>query len=79
VLAWIAQSEDQNSDGYIEYQSSSKKGLINQGWKDSGDAIVNADGSLAQLRHFKIGKHNISSSYDIFSHYIIVTKNFLSY
>lgn len=48
TLAWMAESVDQNRDGYIEYQSSSKKGLINQGWKDSGDAIVNADGSLAR-------------------------------
>ncbi len=48
ALAWMAESGDQNGDGYIEYQSSSQKGLINQGWKDSGDAIVNADGSLAR-------------------------------
>jgi hypothetical protein len=33
---------------------------------------------LAQLRHFKIGNRHISSSYDIFSHYDIVTKKFLS-
>ncbi len=48
ALAWVAASGDQNGDGYIGYQSSSKQGLINQGWKDSGDAIVNADGSLAE-------------------------------
>ena len=30
--------------------------------------------TLAQLRHFKIGNRYISSSYDIFSHYDIVTK-----
>lgn len=48
ALAWIAEYGDQDGDGYIEYQSSSKKGLINQGWKDSGDAIVNVDGSLAR-------------------------------
>jgi len=47
ALQWIAHYGDQNGDGYIEYQSSSQKGLINQGWKDSGDAIVNADGTLA--------------------------------
>ena len=29
------------------YECTSKKGLVNQGWKDSGDAIVNADGTLA--------------------------------
>jgi hypothetical protein len=30
--------------------------------------------ALTQLRHFKIGNRHISSSYDIFSHYVIVTK-----
>jgi len=48
ALKWIDEYGDQNGDGYVEYQSASKKGLINQGWKDSGDAIVNLDGSLAQ-------------------------------
>jgi glycogen debranching enzyme len=48
ALAWIARYGDHDGDGYIEYRSLSEKGLINQGWKDSGDAIVNADGSLAQ-------------------------------
>ena len=28
--------------------SASEKGLVNQGWKDSGDAVVNTDGTLAQ-------------------------------
>jgi len=48
ALAWIAQYGDQNGDGYVEYQSASEKGLVNQGWKDSGDAVVNTDGTLAQ-------------------------------
>src|SRR5262249_4966684 len=39
---------DQNGDGYVEYQSASEKGLVNQGWKDSGNAVVNTDGTLAQ-------------------------------
>lgn len=47
ALEWMAKYGDANGDGYIEYQSTSEKGLINQGWKDSGDAIVNDDGSLA--------------------------------
>ena len=47
ALEWMAKHGDLNGDGYIEYESTSGKGLINQGWKDSGDAIVNADGSLA--------------------------------
>jgi glycogen debranching enzyme len=34
--------------GYLSYGTKSEKGLINQGWKDSDNVIVNADGSLAQ-------------------------------
>ena len=48
ALAWMATYGDQNGDGYLEYQGSAQQGLINQGWKDSGDAVVNADGTLAQ-------------------------------
>ncbi|MFZ5660479.1 MAG: glycogen debranching N-terminal domain-containing protein [Pseudomonadota bacterium] len=48
ALAWIGRYGDLDGDGYVEYQSSTGKGLINQGWKDSGDAIVNRDGSLAR-------------------------------
>ncbi len=48
ALTWIERYGDLNRDGYVEYQSTSEGGLINQGWKDSGNAIVNADGSLAQ-------------------------------
>ncbi|OHV80979.1 hypothetical protein LCM4579_21125 [Ensifer sp. LCM 4579] len=47
ALAWIAEYGDISGNGYVEYQSSSEKGLVNQGWKDSGNAIVQADGSLA--------------------------------
>jgi glycogen debranching enzyme len=48
ALSWISDYGDNNRDGYLEYQSASKNGLSNQGWKDSGDAIMNSDGSLAQ-------------------------------
>jgi glycogen debranching enzyme len=48
ALEWIDKYGDLDGDGFIEYASASKHGLINQGWKDSGDAIVNADGSLAR-------------------------------
>lgn len=47
ALKWIGSYGDLNGDGYVSYQTQSEKGLSNQGWKDSGDAIVNADGSLA--------------------------------
>jgi glycogen debranching enzyme len=47
ALHWMSTYGDQNHDGYIEYASTSDRGLINQGWKDSGDAIVDSDGHLA--------------------------------
>ncbi len=47
ALTWIDRYGDTNNDGYIDYASKSSHGLINQGWKDSGDALVNADGTLA--------------------------------
>ncbi|HWP42213.1 MAG TPA: glycogen debranching N-terminal domain-containing protein [Blastocatellia bacterium] len=47
ALDWLSVYGDMDGDGYIEYQGSTEKGLANQGWKDSADAIVNADGSLA--------------------------------
>jgi glycogen debranching enzyme len=47
ALEWLAKYGDINGDGFIDYQTESSRGLANQGWKDSGDAIVNADGSLA--------------------------------
>jgi glycogen debranching enzyme len=47
ALTWIAQY-GMDTDGYVAYDSNKSDGtLVNQGWKDSGDAIVNADGSLA--------------------------------
>lgn len=48
ALRWVDEYGDLDGDGYVEYRSTSAKGLVNQGWKDSGDAIVNADGSLAR-------------------------------
>lgn len=47
ALAWIDQYGDIDGDGYVEYQVRSEKGLVNQGWKDSGEAIMNRDGSMA--------------------------------
>jgi hypothetical protein len=46
ALEWLDRWGDR--DGYLAYQGESDSGLANQGWKDSGDAIVNADGSLAE-------------------------------
>jgi glycogen debranching enzyme len=47
-LRWIDVSGDRDGDGFVEYQRATEKGLANQGWKDSYDAIFHADGSLAE-------------------------------
>jgi glycogen debranching enzyme len=47
ALAWIDSYGDIDGDGFVEYCKHSSKGLVNQGWKDSGDAVFHADGQLA--------------------------------
>ncbi len=47
ALDWIQQFGDPTGDGYVAYKSITKTGLVNQGWKDSGDGIVTADGGIA--------------------------------
>ena len=48
ALAWIDGPGDPDKDGFVEYHRHSDNGLVNQGWKDSHDAIFHADGGLAQ-------------------------------
>jgi glycogen debranching enzyme len=47
ALGWIDDSGDLDGDGFVEYRRRSKLGLLNQGWKDSGDAIRHLDGRPA--------------------------------
>ncbi len=47
-LAWMQAYGDRDGDGYLEYATRSPLGLTNQGWKDSGDAVTHADGTLAE-------------------------------
>lgn len=47
ALDWIDHFGDHDGDGFTDYQSTSGKGLVNHGWKDSGNSIRNRDGSLA--------------------------------
>ncbi len=49
ALTWMLQHGDRDGDGFQEYASRSQRGLYNQGWKDSGDAIQHEDGSIAPL------------------------------
>lgn len=48
ALAWIDVSGDLDGDGFVEYRHRSRLGLLNQGWKDSGDAIRHVDGRPAE-------------------------------
>jgi glycogen debranching enzyme len=45
---WILRYGDLDGDGLIEYCRRNPKGLLNQGWKDSGDANRHSDGSIAE-------------------------------
>ena len=48
ALEWIEHFGDRDGDGYVEYQRATDRGLENQAWKDSWDAVPFADGRLAQ-------------------------------
>ncbi len=47
ALRWIDDYGDRDDDGFVEYQTRSPGGIRNQGWKDSHDAIMHADGRMA--------------------------------
>jgi glycogen debranching enzyme len=47
ALQWIDRSGDRDGDGFVEYERRGPTGLVNQGWKDSGDSIRHRDGSIA--------------------------------
>jgi glycogen debranching enzyme len=45
AMEWIDRNSKEN--GYLGYIRKSRRGLANQGWKDSGDCIVDRKGELA--------------------------------
>lgn len=47
ALEWIDSYGDRDGDGFVEYERTSARGLVNQGWKDSWDGINFADGRIA--------------------------------
>jgi glycogen debranching enzyme len=47
ALRWIDEVGDADHDGFVEYYRKTEKGLANQGWKDSHDAVFHADGRFA--------------------------------
>jgi glycogen debranching enzyme len=48
AVDWLLYFGDLDGDGLIEFCRRTPEGLFNQGWKDSGDANLHADGRIAQ-------------------------------
>ncbi len=48
ALDWIDRYGDLDGDGFVEYLRRSERGLLNQGWKDSSDAIRSRDGRQSE-------------------------------
>jgi glycogen debranching enzyme len=48
ALTWIEKYGDPDGDGYLEYRTRSREGLVNQCWKDSWNSILFHDGSIAK-------------------------------
>jgi glycogen debranching enzyme len=46
IFEWAQRHGDRDGDGLLEYDRRSSKGLKNQAWKDSDEAIRYADGTL---------------------------------
>jgi glycogen debranching enzyme len=47
ALGWLSGYADPDGDGFVEYVDETGRGLANQGWKDSADAVRFADGRRA--------------------------------
>jgi len=48
AVTWIDKYGDIDGDGFVEYEVKSENGLTNQGWKDSYDSIMYANGDLCK-------------------------------
>jgi glycogen debranching enzyme len=72
ALAWMAAACETPGNGYLAYDSFKNDALVNQGWKDSGNAIVAADGeiatppiALAEVQGYVYrAKHDIADLYE---------------
>jgi glycogen debranching enzyme len=47
-LSWMMHYGDRDHDGFLEYWREASDGIANQGWKDSGDSVMYADGRLVE-------------------------------
>ena len=48
ALGWMDRHGNLDGSGFLQYRRRSPDGLDNQGWKDSSDSIMHADGRLAE-------------------------------
>ncbi|MEU7434074.1 glycogen debranching N-terminal domain-containing protein [Streptomyces sioyaensis] len=48
ALAWLRDDADADGDGFVEYVRLRETGLVNQGWKDSEDAVQSTAARLAE-------------------------------
>lgn len=48
ALNWIDEYGDTDRDGFVEYRAKTSRGLAQQGWKDSHDAVFYDDGHIAE-------------------------------
>jgi glycogen debranching enzyme len=48
ALRWLDEEGDLDGDGFVEYFTRSSHGVKHQAWKDSEDAIVYPDGTVAE-------------------------------
>lgn len=48
ALSWLDEYADIDGDGFYEYKTLSAQGVKHQGWKDSPDAVVYEDGTMAE-------------------------------
>ncbi len=48
ALGWLDERSTADTEGYLAYEGQADGGLLNQGWKDSADAIFDAAGELAR-------------------------------
>lgn len=47
AVHWMDHYGDADRDGFLEYQRMTPEGLAQQGWKDSQDSVMHADGTYA--------------------------------
>ena len=48
AIEWCRRTGDRDGDGFLEYARATPTGLLHQGWKDSEDAVMHADGTPAR-------------------------------